>query len=362
MSEVKFACPSCGQNIIAESCDSGRQTVCPNCQKALTIPLLSAAVPPDPAATPTSASATVPPVHPSAPPAHAKGPVLQRTSGLAIASLICALLVCAGSIPAIICGHLAKRRIRRDPSLTGIGLANAGLIIGYLSLLACGGRLAYWTYNVVTGAKQAFREVETMVQQQTTNATSASTSNGEQEIVTTTAGTQDTMPAPSDQTIEPAPSTTSRTQTTTAPPSSQAQSPSASAWTLDLSHVSVPNQPASGSFRGTNFVGQTFRYKNGLLTISSADGFAFLIKLGLKKGDPVGETSWRVLPSDTAPSCKVSLRWKQDGKTTQHGFGNGYALTLQFGKPAHNRIPGKIYLCLPDGQKSYVAGTFKSGR
>lgn len=55
-----------------------------------------------------------------------------RTSGLAIASLILALALGPfGVLPAIVCGHLALRRIERDASLRGRGLALGGLVAGY---------------------------------------------------------------------------------------------------------------------------------------------------------------------------------------------------------------------------------------
>jgi hypothetical protein len=66
------------------------------------------------------------------------GPVAQeqprpvRTCGLAIASLVFALALGPfGLIPAAVCGHLALRKIGRDASLRGRGLALAGLIVGY---------------------------------------------------------------------------------------------------------------------------------------------------------------------------------------------------------------------------------------
>jgi hypothetical protein len=62
------------------------------------------------------------------------GPAMTRTCGLAIASLVCSLLGPLFCLPAIICGHVALRKIERDPELTGHGLALAGLIIGYLGL------------------------------------------------------------------------------------------------------------------------------------------------------------------------------------------------------------------------------------
>ncbi|MGD8499336.1 MAG: DUF4190 domain-containing protein [Phycisphaerales bacterium] len=66
------------------------------------------------------------------------GPVAEpqsgpaRTCGLAVASLVFALALGPfGLIPAAVCGHLALRKIQKDASLRGRGLALAGLIAGY---------------------------------------------------------------------------------------------------------------------------------------------------------------------------------------------------------------------------------------
>ena len=67
-------------------------------------------------------------------------PPRPQTPGIAIASLVCGILgfVCfgpVGSIPAIICGHIAKTRIKTSGgALTGDGMALAGLIMGYVGL------------------------------------------------------------------------------------------------------------------------------------------------------------------------------------------------------------------------------------
>lgn len=74
----------------------------------------------------------VPPPYPSEPP---------KTEGLATTSLVLGILsvtcvYCVGGIPAIICGHIARGRIAQsNGTLTGAGLALAGLIMGYLSIV-----------------------------------------------------------------------------------------------------------------------------------------------------------------------------------------------------------------------------------
>lgn len=61
-------------------------------------------------------------------------PESGQTSGLAIASLVFSLIVPIGSLPAIVCGHIALRKIRKEAAVKGFGLALAGLIIGYAVL------------------------------------------------------------------------------------------------------------------------------------------------------------------------------------------------------------------------------------
>ena len=75
-------------------------------------------------------------------------------SGLAAASLICSVLVPLGSIPGIICGHLARARMRRNIFLEGGKMAKAGLLISYCVLMATLGTagiffLAHWHFSPV---------------------------------------------------------------------------------------------------------------------------------------------------------------------------------------------------------------------
>ena len=68
----------------------------------------------------------------------------RQTSGLAIASLVLGLVsltgfcCCAGIVPAILAivfGHVAASQIRRSEGrLNGMGMAVAGLVIGYASV------------------------------------------------------------------------------------------------------------------------------------------------------------------------------------------------------------------------------------
>ncbi|MHB8646518.1 MAG: DUF4190 domain-containing protein [Thermomicrobiales bacterium] len=65
---------------------------------------------------------------------------VPRTSGFAIASLLCSiaswfLIPFFGGVLGVIFGHIARREIRRSQGwMSGDGLALAGLIIGYIHI------------------------------------------------------------------------------------------------------------------------------------------------------------------------------------------------------------------------------------
>jgi hypothetical protein len=75
-----------------------------------------------------------PPYQGPYPPYQGPYPPTLPTNGLAIASLVCGVgtfVIGLSFIPAIICGHIARRQIRRTGEQGG-GLALAGLILGYV--------------------------------------------------------------------------------------------------------------------------------------------------------------------------------------------------------------------------------------
>jgi hypothetical protein len=68
--------------------------------------------------------------------------VAKKTPGLALASLILGIVSILGAavlviptILAIVFGHISLSRIRKDPNLTGSGMAIAGLVLGYVSIV-----------------------------------------------------------------------------------------------------------------------------------------------------------------------------------------------------------------------------------
>jgi Domain of unknown function (DUF4190)/GYF domain 2 len=86
-----------------------------------------------------SARDSVPPPPANPPPFHPPASALSKTETLAIWSLVLGISSFLGpmlltAIPAIICGHLGRSRIKKDLTLKGSGMAMSGLILGYLMI------------------------------------------------------------------------------------------------------------------------------------------------------------------------------------------------------------------------------------
>jgi len=230
MSDFKFSCPACGQNILCDTTDAGKQMTCPGCNARIAVPEEAAG----PAAVPLRTD--TPPW-----PGYNATAVTPKTSRLAIASLVCSLLsliMCLGWLPGIICGHLAKSRIRRDPSLKGIGLAKAGLLISYLILISEAGTAAVYVWRISAAMKQGYQDVRhnlatnnfIVVQTQSTTV-----SNSDEQIEPVLPGIVVTNHPPAEP-VKPE----------TVAAGKPKGEPAKSGWTSDLSKVSFPGHPVAG--------------------------------------------------------------------------------------------------------------------
>jgi hypothetical protein len=311
MSDFKFSCPACGQHLAGDVRYGGTQLRCPACQQSFIVP-----APPAPAPVGAAASSGGAPLQTMVPGRAASSPSLPvaaqrlggpaRTSRLALASLICSIgsfiLIPLGFIPGIICGHMAKRRIAQDPTLAGRGLAKVGLIVGYLALgiqgLALLGVLGFFLF---VGAKVAH----------------------------------------------------------------QVSAPDAEGWALQLKGVSIPAGPVSGRIKGRNFVSENASIQGGWLKFAQgADSVADLemdVVLVVNLSAELSGKTFTVPNQKSGANPQVWMKWKQAGKATpeEKSWMEGYAMKLEFGKALNGKLPGKIYLCVPDDEKSFIRGTFE---
>ena len=117
MTSIQFNCAHCQQFLEASLNEAGATIQCPRCNGSLRVPAMTA----------TTVAATPPPLR------------VAKTSAGAVWSFVLSRLslLCFGpltGIPAIICGHVSHSNIKKSQgTLTGGGLAVAGLVIGYIA-------------------------------------------------------------------------------------------------------------------------------------------------------------------------------------------------------------------------------------
>ena len=135
-------------------------------------------------------------------------------------------------------------------------------------------------------------------------------------------------------------------------------------WMLDLTAATIPDTTTAGRIHGQNFIIERANFQNGTLTLRAGTKGAieFGVQINFSGAQPEalsGKTLNVTTNADKA--ARVTLRWKDAGGAVQkENYDDSYALRLEFGALANSRLPGKIYLCTPDVEKSYLMGTFNA--
>lgn len=140
--------------------------------------------------------------------------------------------------------------------------------------------------------------------------------------------------------------------------------------TLDIAQAKISEGKANGTIGGTNFVPDTARLDKvgSQYVLDLRQGTGLTPDRGLKvflnlgaTGNPTGQT-WTVSQEmKGTPISRVVKVWKTNPKyaAQEKAFTTGYALKLEFGQLTEsNTIPGRIYVALPDNEKSVVGGVF----
>jgi hypothetical protein len=141
-------------------------------------------------------------------------------------------------------------------------------------------------------------------------------------------------------------------------------------YTLDISGVKIPVSKVNGTISGGSFVAEKARIDKKAanvyaLTLRQGAGLtpdrAIQVYLHFKGTDGPTNQTFTVSPgaNDPAVSQVVKL-WKTTAgfAPTDQRFSSNYALKLELGPMDKGLISGKIFLALPDTDKTVVAGQF----
>ena len=137
-------------------------------------------------------------------------------------------------------------------------------------------------------------------------------------------------------------------------------------WRDDLGGARIPSGPPQGRIRGIEFKPDRVELQGSQLTIrQGADFFAdreFKVLMSGPQKALQGRKFAVQEDTDFGKSPHVHMSWRPKGETMPKTrmYMEGYLMRLEFGRISSGRIPGKIYLCIPDFKRSFVAGTFSA--
>lgn len=135
-------------------------------------------------------------------------------------------------------------------------------------------------------------------------------------------------------------------------------------WKTDLKNVKIPATVPGGMIQGENFASKFAEFSNGILTIRDGEDFfpdhAVMIFLFLKKDEKPEGKSYNISRTSGFGSPHIHMKWKPENSKVPKTkiFTKDYSMRLNLGTIKNGKLPGKIYLCLPDEMKSAVAGSF----
>ncbi len=163
----------------------------------------------------------------------------------------------------------------------------------------------------------------------------------------------------------PVPGQVAAATNTTPPPKPAPVAPHANDtnWMMTLDDVVTPNATVVGRIHGQDFIVERAAYQMQGGTLILRAGTKGPVEFGAQinfSGAPPEALASKTInvSADADKAAPVSLRWKDAGAVQKTNYDVGYALRLEFGALANGKLPGKIYLCTPDAEKSYLMGKF----
>ncbi len=138
--------------------------------------------------------------------------------------------------------------------------------------------------------------------------------------------------------------------------------PSSGSWRLNLAGADFPEETAAGRIHDRNFFCEHALLQDGTLALRQASRrrpeLIVNVYLSATQTQELDGKRFNIQTNDSGTTPRIVLRWREGDLRVAQGFTNGYVMKLEFGPIAGDSMPGKIYLCLPDASRSFVAGTF----
>ena len=139
--------------------------------------------------------------------------------------------------------------------------------------------------------------------------------------------------------------------------------PTSTFWTMQLAQALTPEATAAGNIHSNGFLCEKAVLEGGTLSLRQGKvwppDLGISIHLFAQQPEDLSGKTVIVRPDRAPPVPRVTLRWKDEQKQpVKTQIDSGYALKVVFGQANEGRMPGQIYIALPDEAHSFAAGSF----
>lgn len=130
-------------------------------------------------------------------------------------------------------------------------------------------------------------------------------------------------------------------------------------WTNVSEELTPPASPLTGMLRGEALHIEQVELTNGRLAVGGSSRW-FCVYLFPGRAEDLSGKAFHITGKVDARAPIAQVWWSESGNPSPFSetYLGDYAMSLTFGQPRDDYLPGRIYLCLPDRFKSVVAGEF----
>lgn len=128
-------------------------------------------------------------------------------------------------------------------------------------------------------------------------------------------------------------------------------------WKSDLTNVSIPDINAQGVIHNQKFQCEKVVLEGEILKLRQGEGFfadlELIIFLFPKGNETIESNTFEVGKESKFRNPHIHMKWKEEGDEAPKTeiFMKDYVMHLEFGSKSEGKLPGKIYICLPDEEK-----------
>jgi hypothetical protein len=138
-----------------------------------------------------------------------------------------------------------------------------------------------------------------------------------------------------------------------------------SQWTDQMDQLKLIEDPVRGRLKGWGFTANKAFWRDTRLILRQDGGdpaaLRLVVTFPLKGGELVPGKSFCLGPGDSPFDPPPKLVWKDEGnRDRSETLAPGYLLLIRFDEVSKDRVAGRLHLCFPDAEHSWVAGSFSA--